>query len=592
MKQNYLHTALHKFYITHSMRFFIFLVFLGFSGFVHSAFPDKFQVCTITLNSEDEARIFKSYLPSSRFNFIELSEKPSHQDSYNKDRWFSSVCQREGLQCDILIISGHFAGVFFGKNTSRILSVSEMERMACQEQCPRVFEYLKEVFLFGCNTMAGKDLIYRSPEEYLDVLVRENNIPQDAAERIVAFRYSALDPTFRDKMEHIFHPWTRIYGFKEISPYGHQARGPLRRYLSQIQSQYGGYYNYLIHHFYKGLNVRTPSYFLEAFNPISLAHQSRGMSKSHVRYSAYQKLCSIYSEQLSSEEKMQAVYRLMQEGEALFAFSTIKQFLVQNKSRFNSRTQRWFQKMKDMRNVEVQFRSIYSKLNSNLSYIKAKFLHFLRMMEWVDSLSYRKELRRQLLPRLQRSTLESFDILNALVQEDGLKASNISVQYSDFGSGYLKNIWGVLIVDELNISHTSMQKDLIRYCLNKLESSENSLVDCYQVFKTLGHLKASDPDVLEVMSEFLESSEPGLVFYATYGLAYSGVQDARIQFKIVQNLVHPNERIRFQTLKSLDYLGLIESSQELRERIEYLIFNEWKEGSKVSLEARSILESL
>ena len=275
------------------MKYFL-LILAGLYGLDAKAVSRKFQVCTMTMSSVEEARLFRQHLPPQHFEFFELAEEGLHDFSERQSgQWLERACGREELKCDVLIISGHFAGMFFGTENDHVLSVYELEKMACRRQCPRVFSHLKEAFLFGCNTMAHKDQIQRTPEEYLRVLL-EYNLPQNEAEIAVAGRFSNLGVTYKTRMEHIFYPQTKIYGFTEKSPLGSQVSGVLNKYLSSVQEEYGSYYNYLVQRFYNNESSHFFNrHFHNAFSQISSVQQSYGMTAEHPRYKNF-------SENLSS----------------------------------------------------------------------------------------------------------------------------------------------------------------------------------------------------------------------------------------------------------------------------------------------------
>ena len=106
-------------------------------------------MCTITVNSPDEKETFQRHLPPGEYRFVELVER-------GRPDWLASACQQR-VACDALIISGHFDGgtEFYTDrlDASEYLSVQEMERASCSDSCPGVFSQLKEVYLFGCNTL-------------------------------------------------------------------------------------------------------------------------------------------------------------------------------------------------------------------------------------------------------------------------------------------------------------------------------------------------------------------------------------------------------------------------------------------------------
>lgn len=90
--------------------------------------------------------------------------------------------QTAGDQCDSLLISGHFGGLFFGEQKSTTLSLSEMLETKKQGLCPAVFEKPQSVFLMGCNTLSGNS-DHRSVSDYLRVLVGDG-FPLDLAEGV------------------------------------------------------------------------------------------------------------------------------------------------------------------------------------------------------------------------------------------------------------------------------------------------------------------------------------------------------------------------------------------------------------------------
>ena len=89
--------------------------------------------------------MFRQRLPESQYQFVELVER-------GRSDWLASAC-RQGIQCDVLVISGHFDGdtEFYSDQTgaSEFLPVAEMERASCSDSCPGLFSQLKEVYLFG-----------------------------------------------------------------------------------------------------------------------------------------------------------------------------------------------------------------------------------------------------------------------------------------------------------------------------------------------------------------------------------------------------------------------------------------------------------
>ena len=179
----------------------------------------KYQVCSITINSADEINIFRQYLGTRDFDFVELVPL-SEKALPNNTHWFLAACQKN-YRCDIVVISGHFGGLFFGKKHNYILPVDMMEKQSCNRSCDGVLSHVKEVFLFGCNTLADKSRDHRTPEGYARMLIDEYHMVTDMAQMVSAAKYLPFGLSFEEQMQIVFsNPRTTIYGFNSLSPGG------------------------------------------------------------------------------------------------------------------------------------------------------------------------------------------------------------------------------------------------------------------------------------------------------------------------------------------------------------------------------------
>jgi hypothetical protein len=164
------------------------------------AWAEKKTVCTITVNSPDEKETFRQNLPKDRYQFVELVEK-GRQD------WLASSCKK-GIQCDVLVVSGHFnAGETFYSDklgTDEYLQMDELERVSCSDSCPGLFSRLKEVYLFGCESLNPDATNYAS----------------------------AYGESGRDRMRRVFSKVPVIYGFSSAAPVGPTAAMLLGKYFS------------------------------------------------------------------------------------------------------------------------------------------------------------------------------------------------------------------------------------------------------------------------------------------------------------------------------------------------------------------------
>jgi hypothetical protein len=104
------------------------------------SYAKKLNFCSITLNSSDEIEYFKKNLASDEFKFTELTRD---SDNFDKD-WMEASCKRHSsLNCDVLLISGHFAGeVFFGVNgqSGRRVFTHHLLDKVCNESCDNILE--------------------------------------------------------------------------------------------------------------------------------------------------------------------------------------------------------------------------------------------------------------------------------------------------------------------------------------------------------------------------------------------------------------------------------------------------------------------
>jgi len=187
----------------------------------------KRTVCTVTVNSADEREVFKKRLPEGDYDFIELVER-------GRPDWLASAC-RQGVRCDVLVVSGHFDGMteFYSDRLAmrESLPVVELERASCSESCPGVFAQLKEVYLFGCNTMNAEP-VKSTTAEAARSLVRSGMSPADAS-RVARGLDSRHAESSRDHMRRIFTNVPAIYGFTKLAPLGPTAATLLNKYFDQ-----------------------------------------------------------------------------------------------------------------------------------------------------------------------------------------------------------------------------------------------------------------------------------------------------------------------------------------------------------------------
>lgn len=182
-------------------------------------------VCTITINSPDEKDAFQRHLPPGEYQFVELVQR-------GQPDWLEAA-RRRGVTCDALIISGHFDdGTEFYTDrfdNREFLTVHELQHASCSAAGNGLFSQLKEVYLFGCNTLKSEPR-HVAQGEILRSLARSGQSPADA-ERVAARLSARYGQSNRDRLRHIFKDVPVLYGFSSKAPLGQYAGPLLERYF-------------------------------------------------------------------------------------------------------------------------------------------------------------------------------------------------------------------------------------------------------------------------------------------------------------------------------------------------------------------------
>ena len=263
--------------------FFFLLGILAFA-LAGNAAAEKRTVCTITVNSSDEKEAFRRYLPKGDYQFVELVEK-------GRPDWLASAC-RQKISCDVLVVSGHFnAGETFYSDkidNNDYLKVDELERASCSASCPALFSHLKEVYLFGCESL--------NPD---------------------ATRYSSsYGESGRERMRRIFSNVPVIYGFSSAAPVGPQAATLISRYLSSGATHEIG-------------SGHPSSRLLGVFGRTSMVAVS-GIGTSGRAAEYRHQVCQFFDERLSPAQKVRFIHGLLQRdsGELRLFFDRIERLMV------------------------------------------------------------------------------------------------------------------------------------------------------------------------------------------------------------------------------------------------------------------------
>lgn len=248
-------------------------------------------VCTITVNSPDERESFRRHLPAGDYRFVELVER-------GRPDWLASACQQK-VQCDALIISGHFDGgtEFYTDrhDNSEYLSVEEMERASCSDSCPGVFSQLKEVYLFGCNTLKT-EARQTVTEDIVRGLLRSGHTAADAS-RVAALLGDQHAGSNRDRMRAIFKDVPVVYGFSSLAPLGRTAGPLLDKYFQSATVPEIG-------------SGQVSSKLLAAFSNTALT-VTPGLSEAESKATLRRDACQFVDDRLSPAQKVAFMHQVL-----------------------------------------------------------------------------------------------------------------------------------------------------------------------------------------------------------------------------------------------------------------------------------------
>ena len=280
----------------------------------------KTTVCTITVNSPDEKEAFQRRLPKDRFEFVELVET-------GRPDWLATSCSR-GIRCDMLIISGHFAGGSFFSDRLEShdqLPFDEMERVSCSESCPGLFGDLKEVFLFGCGTLSAAAV--QSVEADARRSLERSGHSRAEADRILRALNRNYAESNQDRMRRIFYEVPALYGFGTKAPLGPASASALARYLrsrGSTQEMIRAQENLARGAGPRFANQRLASYFADPGMRIV-----GGLTSADPRARVRAEMCKFFDDRLTPARKLDFIGQLLKRemAEVRMYFERIETYL-------------------------------------------------------------------------------------------------------------------------------------------------------------------------------------------------------------------------------------------------------------------------
>ena len=360
-------------------------------GLIAPAHADKRTVCTITVNSPDEQAAMRRHLSERDYKFVELVE-------HGRTDWLATACQQQ-VRCDVLVVSGHFNGTDF--YTTRLdvndhLPVAEMERASCSASCPGLFSQLKEVYLFGCNSL-NPDPGLSPTAEVERSLVRAGRSVADAG-RMSRELGTLHAESNREVMRRIFVNVPAIYGFSSVAPLGPLSASLLNRAFQSGSSPQIG----------SGHANRT---LLGAFaaNSMTLV---QGMTASDPRTRYRGEVCRFVDERLSAAQRLRFIHQIVTRStaEARMFFERIETFLASLDD--SEKQDPTFVAALDEIANDHAARDRYLALARDAEQppIRARMIDVARTLHWLSAEEHRNELVRLMSDLLARTQMSGADV--------------------------------------------------------------------------------------------------------------------------------------------------------------------------------------
>ena len=294
---------------------------------------DRFTVCSVTINSDDEIRLFKKYLPASEFRFVELTAAAEAASPAASSPWLANTCD-SGVSCDMLVVSGHFGntwagnyGTTFAGSSGMSLALTDLEQRRCDESCPGVVSDPLEVFLFGCKTLNDDSGGALSGND-VAALARHDLSASAAARLLDEAENGGEDSSSRRRMQFVFGGVPRLYGFTDVAPAGRRVAPLLENYLQGV-GDYAAHLRSLRAIRAEHASVPPNDRLAHALEPTCFT-QTEGLDPHGADYARSAEACAVGDERRPIAGRGERVAGLLDSGRFLGSLSAIDRFLARN----------------------------------------------------------------------------------------------------------------------------------------------------------------------------------------------------------------------------------------------------------------------
>lgn len=401
-----------------------------------------YTICSLTITTEEEIEEFRRHLGSDEFDFVELTPA-DHQASRMKP-WFREAC-RLGVQCDVVVISAEFAGSYF-RDEGLNLPLLELEELSCSAECDGVLHHPLEVFLFACNSLAGKGADQRTPEEYLQVLL-DHGFDRSRAERVVAARYGELGDSFCEITRRTFAGVPLIYGFDSRAPSGQHVRPLVAAYLREVG-------NYAAH--LRSIEAARSGAEGPPHNPVIARvfrnadfRQTNGARPGEPAFRKREIVCALHDERLDVAERLGIIGAVMEGPEFLAFLPNIERFLARHPpDRFQDRDREAFERLTGIDAAREQVMDLIDRERSSL--LRLELAEFATRMSWMDPATFHDMALAGVLDLLESPRID-FDASGVICGIAGIAGLGGDVSARDLKPGHYRDPHGIKAIDCLGV---------------------------------------------------------------------------------------------------------------------------------------------
>lgn len=482
-----------------------------------------YTVCTATVNSPEERESFKKHLSGQNFNFVELTDYSEAESKEDRDsNWFKRACEA-GVKCDVLVISGHFGGNFFGESGFS-LETDMLEEHSCQNSCDGILKQPKEVFLFGCNTLATKEKDHRTPEEYLRVLVQDG-IERDDAERIVQARYGALGDSYKERMQRIFSGVKHIYGFDSVGPSGKTVKPFLDKYFQRMPD----YENHLLKMDTEDLVslIETANHAVKDLNNSVLADvlkdtafaQCSGIAEDDPAYRFKSEICKLYDSEKTHVEKIAVVESMLRSENSLMFFPSVSAYLKENHNLImeDPGARAALNKIAMDPQVKEQMDTLLKSLEGSPG-LQVDVLHVQWVLGWMNKEQFDARVKLAFKDRLKNLNRESVDLLCSLREHD---LTNLRVTLEDFNPAQLRTPMGAVAFNCMKTDDPRITKEILK-AFTKAGREYN-----FAMLFAASELPGYNAELTKIARKFAKSKDEGEREAANRLILYKGEPQER-----------------------------------------------------------------